>query len=170
MRPVDLSHTVTDGMVTYPGLPGPDIGEHLGREASRSSYAPGTEFHIGRIDMVANTGTYLDTPFHRYEDGWDLADLDLTTVADLPTVIVRCHDRAVIDPDAFDDRVFSGAAVLFDTGWDRHWGTDAYLSGHPFLTGAAAAALVDGGARLVGIDSLNIDDTATGERPVHSAL
>ena len=169
-RPIDLSHTVADSMVTYPGLPGPTIGDHLSREASRATYAPGTEFQIGRIDMVSNTSTYLDTPFHRYEDGWDLADLDLAAVADVPTVVVRCGDLAVIEPEAFADRVFAGAAVLFHTGWDRHWGTDAYLSGHPFLTGEAAAALVDGGARVVGIDSLNIDDTATGERPVHSLL
>ena len=169
-RPIDLSHTVTDGLVTYPGLPGPTIGDHLSREASRATYAPGTEFQIGRIDMVSNTGTYLDTPFHRFPDGWDLADLDLAAVADVPTVVVRCRGLPVIDAEVISDRVFGGAAVLFDTGWAEHWGTDAYLSGHPFLTADAAQALVDGGARLVGIDSLNIDDTATGERPVHTAL
>jgi kynurenine formamidase len=168
--PIDLSHALSDGMVTYPGLPGPTIGDHLSREASRGTYAAGTEFQIGRIDMVANTGTYLDTPFHRYEDGWDLADLELAAVADVPAVVVRARGLSVIEPEVFADRVFAGAAVLFDTGWDQHWGTDAYLSGHPFLTGDAATALVDGGARLVGIDSLNIDDTATGERPVHSLL
>ena len=169
-RPIDLSHTVTDSMVTYPGLPGPTIGDHLSREASRATYAPGTEFQIGRIDMVSNTSTYLDTPFHRFEHGWDLADLDLASVADVPTVVVRAQGLAVIEAETFADRVFAGAAVLFHTGWSEHWGTDAYLSGHPFLTADAAQALVEGGARVVGIDSLNIDDTATGDRPVHTAL
>jgi kynurenine formamidase len=169
-RLVDLSHVVEDGMVTYPGIPGPVITDHLTREASRDRYAPGTEFHIGRIDMVANTGTYLDAPSHRWADGVDLAGLTLESLALLPGAIVR-HKGPAIDADAFERVAVAGAAVLVHTGWDRHWGTDAYGGpGAPYLTADAATALADAGAALVGIDSVNIDDTTDGSRPAHSIL
>ncbi len=169
-RFVDLSHTIEDGMVTYPGLPGPHISDHLSRAASQSHYAAGTEFHIGRIDMVANTGTYLDTPFHRYPDGYDLAGLDLERVADLPGLCLA-SPQGPISPDLLDGIDVAGKAVLFATGWSRHWGTDRYGdAGHPFVTGESAKALVEGGAVLAGIDSVNIDATSTGERPAHSRL
>jgi len=170
-RFVDLSHTIHDGLVTYPGLPAPKIGEYLDRATSRERYASGTEFSIGRIELVANTGTYLDSPFHRYEDGRDLAELPLDTLADLPGVVVRVpRGVRAIGPELFEDEVVAGHAVLFATGWARHFGTPAYGTGHPFLTRAAAEHLVERGVVLVGIDSLNIDDTATGERPVHTLL
>jgi kynurenine formamidase len=168
---IDLSHTVYDGLVTYPGLPAPRISEHLDRRASRAHYAPGTEFSIGRIELVANTGTYLDAPFHRYAQGHDLSELPLETLADLPGVVVRVpRDRRAIGVEPFAALPVDGCAVLVDTGWSRHFGTPAYAAGHPFLTRDAAEHLAARGARLVGIDSLNIDDTATGERPVHSLL
>ncbi|MGH2683974.1 MAG: cyclase family protein [Actinomycetota bacterium] len=166
---VDLSHTITDGMVTYPGIPGPVISDHLTREASRSAYAPGTEFHIAKIELVANTGTYLDAPSHRWADGADLSGLPLERLAGLPLVVVGC-DQQANGPETFDGVDVAGRAVLCRTGWSRHWGTAAYLDGHPYLTGDAAALLVERGAALVGIDSLNIDGTITGERPVHSQL
>lgn len=170
VRFVDVSHTVVSGMTTYPGLPGPVITDHLSIEASRATYAPGTEFQIGRIDMVANTGTYLDTPAHRYVDGWDLTGLPLERVASVPLVLIDGVGTA-IGPELFASAELRDRAVLVRTGWDRHWGTDAYgAGGHPHLTEEAARALVDGGAALVGIDSVNIDDTSTGERPAHSAL
>jgi len=171
-RLIDLSHSVADGMITYPGLPAPVIEEHLTRDASRSHYAEGTTFSIGSIRLVGNTGTYLDTPFHRFEDGGDLADLPLERVADLQAVVVRPDLTAgrAIGPEAFAGLAFAGRAVLVETDWDRHWRTDQYGTGHPFLTEAAARALVDGGASLVGIDTLNIDDTADGRRPAHTAL
>ena len=171
-RLIDLSHTVEHGMVTYKGLPAPLICDFLSREESRRIYAPGTEFHIGRIDMVANTGTYLDAPFHRYADGKDLSELPLEWLADLDAVVVRAPGDAgrAIGPDAFRGRTLAGKAVLVHTGWSRHWRTDRYFDGHSFLTAAAAELLRDAGARLVGIDSLNIDDIAGGERPVHSTL
>src|SRR5215203_5464958 len=133
---VDLSHAIEHGTITYPGLPGPVISDHLSREASRERYAPGTEFQIGRIDMVANTGTYLDTPFHRYADGADLSDTPLASVAALPGVVVN-SDEVSIGSAALKGIDFAGRAVLFHTGWDRHWRTEAYYSGHPFLTAAA---------------------------------
>jgi arylformamidase len=159
-------------MVTYPGLPGPLICDYLSREASRSSYAAGVEFQIGKIEMVANTGTYLDAPFHRYPTGLDLAQLPLESLAHLEGIVVRvASDRGrPIDAAMFRGLELDGKAVLVHTGWDRHWRTDRYLSGHPFLTADAAEYLVDSGAALVGIDSLNIDDTADGSRPVHSLL
>ncbi|CAM4049311.1 cyclase family protein [Nocardiopsis rhodophaea] len=170
---VDISHQITAGMTTYPGLPGPEIDDHLTFEDSRQRYAPGTEFRIGRISMVANTGTYLDTPAHRYRDGADLADLDLEKVAGLPGLVVEPQERE-IGPEAFKGLDVEGRAVLIRTGWDRHWRTEAYGSPeHPFLSEAAARALVEAGAALVGIDSVNIDDTseaAGGARPAHSAL
>jgi arylformamidase len=168
---LDLSHTIVNGMTTYPGLPGPLICDYLSREASRGHYAPGVEFHIGRIEMVANTGTYIDAPFHRYADGKDLADLPLTSLADLDAVLVDAvGETGAIDASVFERVEVRGKAVLVRTGWDRHWGTARYLSGNPFLTAGAAARLVERGAVLVGIDSLNIDDVQDLGRPVHSTL
>lgn len=167
---VDLSHPIEHGMVTYPGIPPPEIGTHLTREASRAHYAPGTEFHIGRITMVANTGTYLDTPFHRYEEGADLAATPLHRMAGLDGVMVDALGEAAIEAPRFQGIRLRDRAVLIRTDWSRRWGTEAYFSGHPHLTAGAAAFLVEEGAALVGIDSLNIDGTETGERPVHSSL
>ncbi|WP_159767194.1 cyclase family protein [Streptomyces sp. HM190] len=171
-RIVDLSHTIRHGMTTYPGLPGPEIGEHLTREASRDHYAPGTEFAIGRITMVSNTGTYLDSPFHRFGGGHDLAGLPIGTFADLDGVVVRVHDAGgrAVDRAALLPYDVTGRAVLIHTGWDRHWGTERYGHGHPYLTADAVAWLVDRRAALVGIDSLNIDDTDDGTRPAHTGL
>ncbi len=157
-------------MTTYPGLPGPLICDYLSREASREKYAPGVEFQIGKIEMVANTGTYVDAPFHRYADGKDLGRLPLESLADLDTVVIRVVGEHAVDRRAFEGRTIRGRAVLVHTGWDGHWGTQRYLSGNPFLTADAAAYLVDQGAALVGIDSLNIDDIGDLTRPVHSTL
>jgi arylformamidase len=169
---IDVSHAVADGMITYKGLPAPIICDYLSREASRQLYAAGTEFQIGKIEMVGNTGTYLDSPFHRFADGKDLAALDLGALADLDCVVVRVTGRSerAITPDAFAGRDLGGKAVLVHTGWDRHWRSDQYFEGHPFLTADAAQLLVDVGATLVGIDAYNIDDTADGRRPVHTTL
>ena len=171
-RLIDLSHTVEHGMVTYRGLPAPLICDFLSREDTRRLYATGTEFHIGKIEMVANTGTYLDSPFHRYADGKDLSQLPLESVADLDAIVVRAPDESgrSIDAGAFRGLDLRGKAVLVHTGWSRHWRTDQYFEGHSFLTAEAAALLRDEGAALVGIDSLNIDDNSSGERPVHSTL
>ena len=169
---IDLSHTVEDGMITYKGLPAPVICDFLSREASRRLYAPGTEFQIGRIEMVANTGTYLDSPFHRFADGKDLSGLPLEKLADLDAVVVRWdvgRGRA-IGPRAFEGRSLRGKAVLVHTGWSAHWRTDRYFEGHPFLTEDAAELLCAAGATLVGIDSYNIDDTGDPTRPVHTTL
>jgi arylformamidase len=171
-RLIDLSHPIEDGMVTYKGLPAPLICDHLSRLQSREHYAPGTEFQIGRITMVANTGTYIDSPFHRYADGADIAALSLESIAALDGVCVRVTGAAAraIGPAAFESANVTGKAVLVHTGWAAHWRTDRYFESHPFLTAAAAERLRDAGAALVGIDSLNIDDTQGGERPVHSIL
>lgn len=169
-RLIDLSHTIEAGMITYKGLPAPLVCDHLSREASRANYDPGTEFQIGRIEMVGNTGTYLDTPFHRYADGEDLSDVGLERVAALPGLVVRVPDLQAIDADRFTGIDVRGKAVLVHTGWARHWRTDAYFEDHPFLTEAAADLLVDAGAALVGIDSHNIDDTRTRARPAHTLL
>ncbi len=169
-RLIDVSHEVADGLVTYRGLPAPIICDYLTRAASRPLYAAGTEFHIGRIDMVANTGTYLDAPFHRYADGQDVAQLDLATVANLDAVVLSVARTRAIDADVFAPHDLRGKAVLVHTGWDEHWNTEQYFSDHPFLTRAAAAHLVAARARLVGIDSLNIDDTADLTRPAHTFL
>ena len=170
---VELNHVIVAGMTTYPGLPGPEITQHLTREVSRTHYAPGVEFAIDRISMVGNTGTYLDSPYHRYADGADLAALPLEAVADLPAVVVRLAggQQRGIGPQSLATLDLAGAAVLLHTGWDRHWGTEAYGDPAPFLTEAATKLLVDAGARLVGIDSVNIDDTHSGgQRPAHSIL
>ena len=170
---LDLSHTIEHGMTTYPGLPGPVICDFLSREASRGRYAPGVEFHIGKIEMVANTGTYIDSPFHRYADGVDLSGLPLESLAGLEAVVIdgaRADRSGAVGREAFEGRDLAGKAVLVRTGWDAHWGTPAYLEGNPFLTGEAAEYLVAQGAALVGIDSVNIDDLRDLARPVHSIL
>lgn len=174
---IDLSHIIEHGMITYRGLPAPIICDYLSREASRSVYADGVEFQIGKIEMVANTGTYVDAPFHRYADGADLAALPLERLANLEGVVLSVAPGgrsittapllAALEPLGAE---LSGRAVLIHTGWDRHWRTDAYFEGHPFLTRDAAAWLAESGAALVGIDSFNIDDTDDMARPAHSIL
>jgi arylformamidase len=168
-RLVDLSHAIEHGMTTYEGLPGPHICDFWTREASAGRYDDGSSFQIGRIDMVANTGTYLDAPFHRYEDGADLAGLRLEQLAALPGLRIRAEAQAV-DAALFEGHDLAGKAVLVMTGWDRHWRTAAYGHGHPFLTEAAARLLAERKAALVGIDSYNIDDTSRRARPVHTIL
>jgi arylformamidase len=172
MRLIDVSHTVESGMVTYKGLPAPVICDFLSREASRRLYAAGTEFQIGRIDMVANTGTYLDSPFHRYADGKDLSALPLESLANLACVVARIEPKAsrAIDTLPFKVQDVRGKAVLIHTAWDRYWRTDQYFEAFPYLTGDLALWLKGAGVALVGIDSHNIDSTDTGERPVHSTL
>ena len=193
---IDLSHTIENGMITYKGLPPPVITDYLSRAGSRGHYDVGVEFQIGKIEMVANTGTYIDSPFHRYPDGKDLAALGLESIADLEGLIVRHVGSAEreleraqfkdsrtlsLDSPTTSERAISiddvahlnvkGKAILFHTGWDMRWRTDAYANGsHPFLTAAAAEYLAGEGAALVGIDSFNIDDTSGGARPVHSIL
>ena len=167
---VDLSHRITDGMLTYPGLPAPVIGTHLSREAANEIYAPGTTFHIGMLTICTNTGTYIDVPFHRYEDGHDLADLALERVARVPGVVLDRRGIEAIDLAAEELAGLAGHAVLVRTDHSQHFGSDRYGERHPHLSGASAEALVAAGVACVGIDSMNIDGTSTGERPVHSIL
>jgi arylformamidase len=169
---IDLSHTIESGMVTYKGMPAPIVCDHISHLQSRGSYAPGTEFQIGRINMVANTGTYIDTPYHRYPHGADLSMTPLPNMAQIPGVVVRVvgMEHRAIEWTNFAAIDVAGRAVLVNTGWDSHWRTDRYFEGHPFLTAAAATYLRDRGAALVGIDSLNIDDINDPTRPVHSIL
>jgi kynurenine formamidase len=166
---IDLSHAIEHGMVTYKGLPAPHICDFWKREDTGASYDDGSTFQIGRIDMVANTGTYLDTPFHRYADGDDLAAVGLERLAGLEGLCVRAAGMEA-GAELFDGLDVAGKAVLVHTGWDRHWRTEAYYSGHPFLSEASARLLAERGAALVGIDSYNIDDTRTRRRPVHTVL
>ncbi len=167
---IDLSHVITDGMVTYPGLPTPTVSTHLSREAAEEIYGPGVTFQIGMVELCTNTGTYLDTPFHRFADGHDLAGLPLDRVAGVPGRVIDARGRQAIDLGAAELVGAEGHAVLIWTGHDQHWGTDAYLQDHPYLTAGAADALVDAGVACVGIDSLNIDSTDDAQRPVHTTL
>jgi arylformamidase len=168
---IDLSHEVEHEMVTYKGLPAPIICDFLSREDSRRHYATGTEFNIGKIDMVANTGTYVDSPFHRFADGMDLAELPLESLADLEGVVVHVQEYGRAIPAAvFDGVDLAGKAILIHTGWSRHWRTDQYFDGHPFLTKEAAQYIAGSGAAFVGIDTFNIDDITDGARPAHTIL
>ncbi len=168
---IDLSHEVEHGMMTYKGLPAPIICDFLSREESRKHYAAGTEFNIGRIDMVANTGTYVDSPFHRFADGIDLSELPLESLAHLEGVVVHAQNLGrSISAQAFRGLDVKGRAVLIHTGWARHWRTDQYFEGHPFLTREAAEFLAQSGAAFVGIDTYNIDDITDGTRPAHTIL
>jgi kynurenine formamidase len=168
---IDLSHEVEHGMITYKGLPAPMICDFLSREDSKKNYAEGTTFHIGKIEMVANTGTYVDSPFHRFADGIDLSELPLESLADLEGVVVHAqgYERA-IPARLFEEVDLAGKALLVHTGWSRHWRTDQYFEGHPFLTKEAAQFLADSNLAFVGIDTYNIDDTADGTRPAHTIL
>jgi kynurenine formamidase len=168
---IDLSHEVEHGMITYKGLPAPIICDYLSREDSHKLYAEGTEFQIGKIELVANTGTYVDSPYHRFADGLDLSELPLESLADLEGIRIDAlgYSRA-IPASAFEEIDVTGKAVLIHTGWSRHWRTDQYFEGHPFLTKEAAQCLVDAGAAFVGIDTFNIDDTTDGTRPAHTIL
>lgn len=170
-RLIDVSHVVESGMITYKGLPAPIICDWRSREESRAIY-DGAEFQIGKVEMVANTGTYVDSPFHRYADGKDLSELPLESVADIECIVVRVDPSTgpAIDAVPLSVSEVSGKAILFHTGWDRHWRTDAYFESHPHLTERAAEWLAQAGAALVGIDSMNIDGIATGARPVHTIL
>ncbi|WP_396205140.1 cyclase family protein [Gemmatimonas sp.] len=172
---LDLSHTIEHGKVYYKGLPAPVICDFLSREDSRALYDEGTEFHIGRVELITNTGTYIDCPFHRYADGKDTAAMPLSRFVDLPAIVVRATEAQgrvgrAIDASWFRQLDVSGQAVLVHTGWDRYWQTDHYWEGHPHLTADAAEWLRNAGAVLVGIDSMNIDNTSGGTRPVHSIL
>jgi len=168
---LDLSHTIEHGMITYDGLPAPSISDFLSRQASRSRYAQDTEFHIARIDMVANTGTYIDAPSHRFASGADVAGIDLQAIADLPAVVHRAAGRRSIDAQDIGTLPLRGKALLIHTGWSEHWRTPMYWSNaHPFVTRDAALALAKSGVRAVGIDSYNIDDTSDGARPAHTEL
>jgi arylformamidase len=170
-RFIDLSHSIVPGLKTYPGMPSPIIGAHMTRQESKARYAAGTSFHIGKIEMVSNTATYIDAPFHRYADGMDMTQLPLESIADLSGVVLRV-DPGVreIGTGIFTSVDLKDKAVLVQTGWATRWGSDDYFESHPFLTAGAAEMLVKAGARLVGIDSLNIDSTDNGARPVHSSL
>lgn len=169
---IDLSHSVEDGLITYKGLPAPIICDYLSREASHKVYAEGTEFVIGKIEMVSNTGTYLDSPFHRFADGKDLSELSLEQLAYLEGVLIHIpqSNGRIIDEHWFAGLDVRGKSVLIHTGWARHWKTDQYFEGHPYLTEAAAQTLKAGGVTLVGIDTYNIDDITDGRRPVHTVL
>jgi arylformamidase len=168
---IDLSHEVEHGMITYKGLPAPIICDFLSREESRKHYAEDTEFNIAKIEMVANTGTYVDSPFHRFTDGIDLSELPLESLADLQGIVVRAQNAGrAISAKVFEGLELKGKAVLIHTNWARHWRTDQYFEGHPFLTRDAAQCLVEAGAVFVGIDTYNIDDTTDGTRPAHTIL
>jgi arylformamidase len=169
---IDLSHTIENGLITYKGLPAPVICDYLSREASKKNYAEGTSFQIGRIDMVSNTGTYIDCPFHRFEHGNDLNDTPLEHFAELTGLVIRVpyQDGLGIGTDLLHRHDISGKAILFHTGWDVHWKTEHYFHDHPFLTENAAILLKERSVRLVGIDSHNIDDTRINTRPVHTIL
>jgi kynurenine formamidase len=168
---IELSHVIRDGTVTYPGLPAPRVSDHLDRDAAESRYAPGVRFYIARLELVANTGTYIDAPFHRFDGAPDVAELPLERVADVPAVVVRPRrDDRSLDHAIFEGHEVEGRAVLVETGWARHFGTPAYGTGHPYLTRSAAEWLVEHSVALVGIDSLNVDDDQDTQRPVHTVL
>lgn len=168
---IDLSHTIENGVVTYKGLPAPIICDYLSREESRNHYEEGTEFQIGKIEMVSNTGTYIDVPFHRYSDGKDLSEVNIDNMAGLEAVIVHVgHGTKKIGQAFFENLDVDGKAVLIHTGWDKYWRTEPYFENHPYLTEGAAEYLANNYAALVGIDSVNIDDTSVKSRPVHTLL
>ena len=170
MRFIEVSHVIEAGMKTYPGLPEPRAEVFMDYEASRARYAGETEFYIGNLHLCGNTGTYVDSPLHRFRDGSDLSQLPLERLADLPVEVIDAHDTRAIGPAVVRGRTLAGKAVLFHTGWSRHWRTEAYFARNPHLTADCCAALLDAGALFAGIDSVNIDDMADLHRPAHTTL
>jgi arylformamidase len=169
----DLSHVITDGMITVLGLPPPRVrAQSVSALLPPGRYAPGVSFAIGEIAMCGNTSTYLDSPFHLLPAGDDLAKLPLDRLADLDAIMVDVSgtQTPAISAGHLLPYDVAGKAVLIRTGWDAFWGSKEYHAGHPFLTGAAARHLVAAGAVLVGIDAANIDDTGDSQRPAHSVL
>ncbi len=169
---IDLSHTIENGLITYKGLPAPIICDYLSRENSKQFYEQGTEFQIGKIEMVTNTGTYIDCPFHRFEQGKDSSEISLDHFAELDAVVIRIpfSETLEITEEHLKNREIRNRAVLIHTGWDKHWNTELYYENHPYLTEGAAEYLKSCSVRLVGIDSHNIDNTTGRTRPVHSIL
>jgi kynurenine formamidase len=172
---VDLSHPIVAGMETYPGLPVPQASIVMDYEASRERYAEKSEFFIASLHLCGNTGTYVDAPVHRYRGAADLASLPLDRLAHVPALLVDAHDACRagargVGPEVFDGLDVAGKAVLVRTDWSDRWGTRGYFEPNPFLTAEACARLAREGAALVGIDSLNIDDTADLARPAHTTL
>jgi len=167
---VDLSHTIFDGLITYKGLPAPIICDFLSRETSRQIYQEGTEFQIAKIEMVANTGTYMDCPFHRYEHGLDFSQIDVSEFVDIEGIAIDARNQTSIGKEYFEGYDLRNKAVIVYTDWSRHWNTESYFEGHSYLTEDAAIYLRDSGVKLVGIDSLNIDSIGGKDRPVHTIL
>lgn len=167
---IDLSHTIFDGLITYKGLPAPIICDYLSRETSKGIYEEGTTFQIGKIEMVTNTGTYIDCPFHRYAHGKDTADFPIEAFANLPAITIQAAGHTEIGVSFFEGKELAGKAVMIRTDWSKHWNTDAYFENHPYVTEQAALYLKENGAKLVGIDSHNIDSTQGKTRPVHTTL
>ena len=171
-RLIDLSHTIEEGLITYKGLPAPIICDYLSREDSKKFYEEGTQFQIGKIEMVSNTGTYIDCPFHRFENGKDLSEVSLESFVDIEAIVIRVphsETKEITETD-FKNHNINNKAVLIRTGWDEHWNTENYYENNPYLTKGAAEYLRDAGVKLVGIDSHNIDDTSGNSRPVHTTL
>jgi arylformamidase len=167
---IDLSHTIFNGLVTYKGLPAPIICDYLSRAESKKFYEENTSFQIGKIEMVTNTGTYIDFPFHRHAYGKDSSEIELEALTDLPGITISATNVTAIGMEYFVDKKIRNKAVLVCTGWARNWNTEQYFEGHPYLTEEAAVYLRDCGVKLVGIDSHNIDDTKGKTRPVHTIL
>ena len=167
---IDLSHTIFDGLVTYKGLPAPIVCDYLSRENSRKIYEEGAEFQIGKIEMITNTGTYIDCPFHRYEHGKDLSEIGLERFADLDAITIEAVNVQEVGVEFFTEKEIRNKAVIIHTGWSKHWNTELYFENHPFVTREAAEYLRDCEVKLVGIDSHNIDDTRGKSRPVHTIL
>ncbi|MFI5341541.1 MAG: cyclase family protein [Candidatus Methylomirabilales bacterium] len=168
---VELNHVLEDGMKAYPGLPSPKIGAFLDHEASRSHYDERAEFYLGRVDMVCNLGTYLDSPYHRHRDRADLSQIPLEKVARVPGVVLDAAaspDRSIaLDCSASQ---LCGRAALIRTGWDRRWGTDAYWEPGPYLAASFVDLLIRARAILVGVDFWNVDNTEDPSRPAHTRL
>jgi kynurenine formamidase len=170
-RFVELSHQIVPGMKTYPGLPEPKVEVLLDYEASHERYQNQAEFYIASLHLCGNTGTYVDSPRHRYRGGIDLAGLSLERLANLPTLVIDATKAGrAIGGDAFRALDLTGRAILFRTDFSKHWGTPAYFADNPFLTADAAELLVSKQPAFVGIDSLNIDDTGDPSRPAHTRL
>ncbi|MEO5890469.1 MAG: cyclase family protein [Ferruginibacter sp.] len=169
---IDLSHTIENGLITYKGLPAPVICDFLSREDSKQFYGEGTTFQIGKIEMVSNTGTYIDCPFHRFEDGKDLSEVGLESFTDLQGIVIRVPHKENLEVTAghLKNYEIRNRAVLIHTGWDQYWNTENYYENHPYLAKSAAEYLKDCGVKLVGIDSHNIDNTKDKSRPVHTTL
>lgn len=173
---IDLSHSIENGTVTYPGDPPALIELTLDRKLTSKLNGGGTTsgVEINTIKMVSTSGTYIDAPYHVFEDGKKIKDYPIEKLVNLPSIVVKIpENRNYFDVQDISGINVKGKAVLFFSGHDKFFMTPEYGKNAPYLTIELANILVEKGAIFVGIDSPLIDNMEKQSElgiPVHYKL